>query len=440
MFFRPTILLLLSLLALSACQSKVYLMPPPVALQPDGDFFRMTPENKDGNLLYTLYATNRTPENEQKNNPSYTINPSDTLRLGWVAYQVGDDDTSWDDLYRQSIKHSRDKELLLSLKYTREITQFGRNEDPNTLSAQAEGLFQRINQLISRSWDKDLTIYVHGANSNFYRATAQGAMLFHYTGHNSLVLTFAWPSAARLLRYKTDVKNARASIPAFTQLIERIARYTKVEKINILAYSAGAQVVAPGLAHLRTMYADTDSATLKKRFRIGEVYFAAPDTAFKLFVDRFLTFKDIVDRTTVNLNHSDKILRLAHFSTGMSRLGRPDLSEITKKKQQVIINTLKTGDLHVVDLGASSPLKIGRAHDSWYNHPWVSNDLFVLLLLKFQPEERGLIAKRYPGGAVSYQFPPDYDTLITKLLVEWRDTINEKRAMQEKQQNERNKQ
>ncbi len=433
-----TYLFILSLLliALAGCQPKVYLMPPPVALQSNVDeFFHMSEESKDDNLLYTLYATNRIPFNKMDSSTGYTIFPSDKLEIGFVVYSVGGEDMSWDDFYEQSIKEKRDKELLLSQEFIREGAQYHKDDDFKQTSSRAKGFFNRINRAIDTSFDKDITIYVHGANSNFYRATAQGAQFFHYTGHNSIILTFSWPSAENLLKYKTDVLHAKKTVPAFARLIEILAEHTKARNINILAYSAGAQVAAPGLAYLRDLYPEVSSAELKKRLRIGEVYFAAPDTAFQAFTERYLKFKDIVNRTTINLNQNDKILRLAAFQNGVSRLGRPDASELTPKEDELIIATLETPQLNVLDVGGSEALNVGSAHDSWYSHPWVSNDLIMLLLFNASPEERGLVAHYNERGVKRYLFPQGYDQNIRQLMLKQKEKLLERNRV-EKEGNE----
>ncbi len=409
-------------------------MPPPIGLHPESQLFYMSDEDKkDDNLLSTLYATNRIPFNKLNSSIGYTIFPSDTLELGSVIYSVGDEDMSWDDLYEESLKKDRDKNLLLIQKYIREGAEYDKDDDINQTSARAEGFFEQINRAIDMSFDKDLTIYVHGANSNFYRATAQGAQFYHFMGHNSVVLSFSWPSAENLLKYKTDVLHAKKTIPAFAQLIEILARHTKAKNINILAYSAGAQVAAPGLAYLRNLYPTQSSQKLKERFRIGEVYFAAPDTAFKPFVKRYLTFKDMVGRTTINLNHNDKVLRLAAFQNGVSRLGRPNATELDKKETATIIAALDTPRLNVLDVGGSEALNLGGAHDSWYNHPWVSNDLLMLLLFNASPEERGLTESYSEMGVKLYHFPQDYDQKIREIIAEQllKKNRREQEALQE---------
>lgn len=409
---------------LSGCQSKVFLMPMPVAIQSDTTFFDMSEGNKDENLLYTLYATNRRPFDTINNSKGYTIFPSDTLELGYMVYRVGDEEMTWDELFQQSTTSDRDRKLLLSQKYIREMAKYTRDDDLRWSSSRADGFFDKINQLLAGAMDKDLTIYIHGANSNFYRATAQGAQYHHYTGQNSIVLTFSWPSAENLLKYKTDVLHARQTVSAFTRLIETLAHHTNARKINILAYSAGAQVVAPALAALPALHPELSGEELKKQLRIGEVYFAAPDTDFKPFLERYLKFKDIVERTTININTNDTVLLLASLQNNKSsRLGRPDIGELDDGEKQMIIDLMNTPKLNVLDLGGSEALKLGRAHDSWYSHPWVSNDLLLLFLFNATPEERGLNAHHYDTGGKVYRFPPNYDSRIKQILDEQKESF-----------------
>jgi len=410
---------------LAGCQPKVYLMPPPVSLNPGNPVFSMGEANQDENLLYTLYATNRLPYDKADKSLHYTILPSDTLRIGFVVHSVGGNKLSWDNFYYHSLQSKREKNLLLRQEYVRELAQYDKDDDLQRTSAMAEGFFDQINKVLARNFDKDIVVYVHGANSNFYRATAQGAQYYHYTGHNSIVLTFSWPSAENIFRYKTDVFHARKTIPAFVKLLEVLARHTDARNINILAYSAGAQVVAPGLASLRDHYPELSPEELKKKLRIGEVYLAAPDTALVPFVGRYSKFKDIVQRTTINLNGNDTILRLAAMQNGVSRLGRPDTSELSKEEVKIMTEALNTPQLDVIDVGGSESLRLGGAHDSWYSHPWVSNDLLLLFLFNASPLERGL-QEYVNNGGKAYRFPTDYDQKIKKILDAEKDVFWEK--------------
>lgn len=414
-------------LFLAGCQPKVYLMPSPVGITPDGKLFQLSEQSEHDNLLVTLYATNRQPIDLSNRTDRYTIFPSDTLKLGVVVNRVGDENMTWEQIYEESLKKKRTNKLLISREWVREFVSYKLEDDLTKNSSEAYGFFDQVNKLLDRSIDEDIIVYVHGANSNFYRATAQGAQFFHFTGHNSVILTFSWPSAENLLKYKIDVLHAKQTVPAFARLIELLAANTQAKNIHILAYSAGAQVVTPGLTYLVDKYPDLSKQQLKEKLRIGEVYFAAPDTAFESFVERYLKFKDIVMRTTIHVNQNDTVLRFSSMQNGVSRLGKPDGNELSELERKTLIAETKTPQLNVIDASGSEALDIGGLHDSWYSHPWESNDVLSLFLFNAAPLERGLEEYLYEDGAKTYRFPDDYEsrfrTIIDDLRDEWPERL-----------------
>jgi len=410
--------LVLCAILLVGCQPKVYLMPPPVGIQPGGKLFDLSEGAKDDNLLFTLYATNRLPFDTSNRSDGYTIFPSEKLKLGYAIHRVGDESMTWEELYAESLNSERSEKILLRREYVRQVVTYDIDDNLQVSSSEADGYFQQIDEILDKAIDKDILVYVHGANSGFYRASAQGAQFYHFTGHNSLVLTFSWPSAESLLKYKVDVAHAKQTVPAFARLIELLGNHTKAKKINILAYSAGAQVTAPGLTYLVDKYPDLTKEELKKKLRIGEVYFAAPDAEFQSFAERYLKFKDIVGRTTININEDDSVLKLSAFQNGMSRLGRPDPSEVTPEQLQILIEASRTPQMDLLDISGSEALQAGGAHDSWYNHPWVSNDVLALLLFNAPPLKRGLVEFEHEDGSISYRFPSDYESRFRAMIVE----------------------
>ena len=252
--------------------------------------------------------------------------------------------------------------------------------------------------------------------------------MFHFTGHNLAVVTFSWPSAESILRYKVDVMHARKTVPAFAGLIEILASNTKAQNINILAYSAGAQVVTPGLAYLRDLYPDQTADELRDKLRIGEVYFAAPDTDFAPFIDRYMKFRNIVERVTIKMNPSDNVLRFAAMRNGISRLGRPNWNELSEEENRAITEALQTDTLEILNVGESKAPHMGGPHGSWYKHSWVSNDLLLLMLFNASPQERGLVEYRLGNGEIGYYFPQNYEQIIRETIREGREELRQSSA------------
>ena len=159
---------------------------------------------------------------------------------------------------------------------------------PNDLvadSGDAKAFVALVDKALAASASRDLLIYVHGSNNTLPRAAAQAAQLRHFTGRRMVVLAFLWPSGGSILRYFTDVANAAASVDDFVRLVELLAEHTQAAHIDVLAYSAGAQITSPGLAQLGTPRPGESRQQLRQRLRLAEVYFAAPDIDTRRFVD-----------------------------------------------------------------------------------------------------------------------------------------------------------
>lgn len=395
-------------------------MPPPIGLQPGTSFYDRTQDNKDDNRLTTLYATNRIPKPFSIEGDGYTIWPSDDLRVGVVTHSVGDENDTWESFYEKSLSKERKDKLLISMQQVDELLMIEETQPIDALMPGYQKFLDEINEIMTKTADKDITIYVHGANSNFYRATAQGAQYFHYTGHNSLILTYSWPSAENMFKYKVDVLHASKTVPAFTRLLQFLALHTSARNIDILSYSAGAQVVAPSLVLLRENHADLDVKEIKEKYRIGEVYFAAPDIELQSFAFRLQKFKDIVERITICSNMNDSVLRHAQRFTGKSRLGRPSAGDVTLKEKDILRSLSQSNVLDIIDIEGSSSLGAGTSHSFWYSHPWVSNDLLLMMLLHLSAEERGLVSNQVEDGLKVYLFPEDYEERVRVLLDELR--------------------
>ena len=116
------------------------------------------------------------------------------------------------------------------------------------MTPEAKAWFAAIDAALEQSRDKDLVVYVHGANTTVERAAGQAAQLHHFTGRNSVVVLFAWPTAENFLRYSRDMVTAFGAAPHLAQLIELLAENTDARNIDVFTYSAGGTVGSDGLA------------------------------------------------------------------------------------------------------------------------------------------------------------------------------------------------
>ncbi len=424
------ILLSLSLLWLGGCGTGVYLMPTPVGLQEGRhDPFSNTPERERRSTIAVAFATNRLPSDQ---GDYYGRQFDKDLRMGLVRVQIGDGDQSWKEIRALSFRGLDRRDALLSIS---EINQSGilkHGDAMDALSPQLRTDIERLNRAIDQSPVKEITIYVHGANNQFYRASAQAAQYRHFTGRQAIVTLFSWPSSESILRYGQDVSNIEQTVPTFARYIHLLARHTTAEKINILCYSLGATLTTRTLALLADDSRQTDREAYRRSLRLGSIYFAAPDTDFDEFVEEYRSYQDLVDRVTVTINENDTVLGISQHMfhavdgakpnrqqvmSSKSRLGKPDISDLSEAQADWIIEQSRSPDLDIlaVDYSAIPGLSRG-SHDYWYQNPWASTDALLTMNLHMRPEARGLEAVETSRGARVWTFPPDYDTRVDQAI------------------------
>lgn len=417
MFSAYRMLSLPAVLMLAACQPTVYLMPTPEVLR--GGQLDPFPANAEESLdrdVRVAYATNRMHTPDSSRWPYITLFDQH-LRLGVATVRLGKDVLSAEELHASSTVAERELDIPLFLVDTRQDAVLEAFDRGSPLPPEAMAFFEHINTLLARSRDPDITVYVHGANNTFYRSSAQAAQYAHFTGRNSVVMFFSWPSAESILRYAVDVNNARRTVPVFAYLIELLAQHTDARYIDILAYSAGAQVLSPALASLRAQEPGQDGRALRERLRLGEIYFAAPDVDFSVFLRDLASYDDMVQHVTLALNPSDQVLALAARHHGVSRAGRPDPNELTEQETRLVRAAFHemSFDLLWVDPDTIPGLARG-AHDFWYNHPWVSTDVLIQLLFQARPEDRGLLLVEDIEGRRAWTFGADYPQRATEAI------------------------
>lgn len=200
-----------------------------------------------GNRNHVAYGTNRLPVGPEDNRGHLTLFDK-TIRLGVSRIRIGEEDSSWGALRAVSMMREREKRIPLELEKAKELTVISSENSTTELSPEVQDYFDKLNAALANSLDPDLTLYVHGANNNFYRTNAQASQFRHFTGNNTVVMVYALPSAESILKYGVDVDNARETVPVFARLIELLAEHSNARYIDIPAYSAGAQILSPALA------------------------------------------------------------------------------------------------------------------------------------------------------------------------------------------------
>ncbi|WP_339848069.1 alpha/beta hydrolase [uncultured Halopseudomonas sp.] len=392
----PLIALLGNLLLLvTGCSTTepLMLMPSPVIYQGGvvDPFAHLVPARQIP-VLPIFYATNRGPEAES-DALSYGNDITQDLHLGQAVVQIGDETTKWTDLYEASINDQTGLLLPLELESLNEQARIpiAAGLAPDMLSEGAQRYFADINAELAQVEDRQILVYVHGTKVGFLNSAALTAEIDHFSGRDYVGLAFAWPSHQNILNYliREDVHRAQSSSDALATLLELLARHTDAERINVLAYSAGARVTSRALDQLRTQYHDQSSYQLKQRLRIGTVIFAAADVELTPFLERLGSVSDLAEQVVITVSDEDNALIAArHYMGGGNRAGE----ERSESAEQFFIHEHQITNIEIIDVSAGKQARGFdiSGHHYWYRHPWISSDMVFLLRTGLRPERRGL--------------------------------------------------
>ncbi|RZU02627.1 alpha/beta hydrolase [Rivibacter subsaxonicus] len=401
---------------LAGCETPVRLMPTPVAFKNgEVDPFEKVGPQLQGTDVPVLYTTNRGVLVERPE-PVHTIVATDTLRMGVAHVRIGDGTLDWETLHRLSTTADADERPVVELQRLDQLAVLGAGDDPARMPEVLD-FFRLIDQTIAASPSTELLVYVHGSNNTVPRAAAQAAQFRHFTGRRMVVLTYIWPSAGSLVRYFTDVGNAAATVEPFARFIGLLAEHTRASKIDILSYSAGAQVLSPALVKLAQARPGESRAQLRERRRIGQIYFAAPDIDTRRAVDDLNAYVDITERVSIAANLNDSVLVFAQVANRASRAGRPNPTELSSEQSQFLVDASQRLGFDLIKVDPNDiPNLPKRSHDFWFADPWVSSDVLAQFLQNAAPPGRGLEPRATDGGARYWTFPQDFYERVRRLL------------------------
>ncbi|GAA2814496.1 alpha/beta hydrolase family protein DUF900 [Aminobacter aminovorans] len=397
-------------IAISFYQPPMRLMPAPLAfLSGLSSSFTSNPERKSDPEIDLFYATNRLPIGP-RNDRLYAVIPGRDLHLGEATVRIGEEGTTWDRIYAWSTGASDDRRPFLHLSNLNEQAAI---EPDQALSPAAIAWFDKIDQALAASPDRDVIVYVHGANTTVERAAGQAAQLRHFTGRTAVVVLFAWPTAENFLRYPRDMVTAFGAAPQLAKLVELLSKHTIADKVDLLTYSAGGTVGSDALALAGRKAKQPDARPV----RLGEVYHAAPDADFRRFVTDMRDYADVAERVTVSANLNDSALRLSQAINRASRAGRPDMEELDADDTTWLLQSARTDGLELLRVRPENIPGLSRtSHTFWYDDPWVSSDVLITLLYDLAPGERGLMDAAAASGVHYWTFTPDYPDQLADVL------------------------
>lgn len=266
---------------------------------------------------------------------------------------------------------------------------------------------REIRGVLDRSVEREITVYVHGYNTEFITNTELVAGVSQFQARNGAVINFDWPSQGDLGGYFVDKGNAAYSTRQFRGLLFVLARETGAEKINIVAHSAGNPIVIDALREMRLVQRNLSPAQLQARYRINSVALAAPDMDMQAFINAvYDRFHEVARDVAVYTSSKDKALDLSGQIFKAERLGQA-AEHLEGWEERVL---LKVEDIQMIDVtAAQSKFHELLGHSYFHKNPWVSNDL-GLFSSNLPPSHRYL---QRNAGEIFWTFPSDYADLAS---------------------------
>ncbi len=405
------IILVATMLCASGCARRKLsrrLMPTPAGIavglpHPGGEFDEAC--QCVGNEIPVFIVSDRKLETKKR-----SLNPFGTKRsllpsLGTAYVTIGDGLTP-EELHEQTTTDKNRKKAKVVYKRI-ELAPALENANPwlvkdDVIRHNGNPWVQAVNRQLDRSQRRNVTIFVHGYNTELVDNTLIAGEIFHYLGHQGAMISFEWPSESRLLGYVADKGNADFSTRHFRSLIANVAKECNADSITIIAHSAGSSIVVNALRELRLLEYDLTAQQVQQKYRIDRVVLAAPDMDlmgfFNAIHDRF---QDVAGRVAVYASPKDRALGISEKLNGSRRLGRT-VNSLEPWEKKILS---QASEIELIDASiAVEEYRTFIGHSYFHRDPWVSSDIGGFILGK-PPASRSLVKEE---GQIFWTFPKDY--------------------------------
>lgn len=421
------------LFVVAGCGGAPQLMPTPnIYASGERNPFPNVPPAFQNNRAEVLYITDRAPEEgSTPEKPVYGYKRSRSVAVGVAEVQFGKD-VSWEQLDAASRTAQREVKLSMTIARTTEIVRFPQTPrtltelpqpsavaatrhaatmrsspatpvpttSPGPTSAPAGASLEEeldfdyrvaLNELSARLAQtpvKDVYVFVHGYNNNFYDSVTTIAGLWHFLGRQGVPVAYSWPAGhGGLLRgYTYDRESGEFTVYHLKTMLRVIAACPDVRRVHVIAHSRGTDVAISALRELRLEIGGTSrTGALKTReaLKLGTLVLAAPDLDFDVVIQRMVTARlgRLPERFAMYVCSKDEALGMSNWLFGGAlRLGKLRSDVFTPQELEELRN-MKT--VQIIDAQVSKAGAFG--HDYFHSNPAVSSDLILLMRYELLP-------------------------------------------------------
>ncbi|MFD2238504.1 alpha/beta hydrolase [Aureimonas populi] len=214
------------------------------------------------------------------------------------------------------------------------------------------GFFEQV--AASPDGMRDVTVFIHGYNSNFPEALYRLAQMSADAHLDGTPVLFAWPSQAAVAGYVADKDSVTYSRDALADLLSELARDRRVGSINVLAHSMGGWLTVEALRQLRLSGQDDVIDRLA-------VVLAAPDIDVDVFRAQMEVLGPLSPPLTVLVATDDRALLVSNRLSGArQRVGALDV------RDPRVQEAAREGNVAIVDISGLETVD-GLNHSRYVN-------------------------------------------------------------------------
>jgi esterase/lipase superfamily enzyme len=378
------------LLCATGCEHTGLMRTPNLYLNAAEDPFAALPESSRSVDVNLIYATDRAPELEvekpQGKGNQYGHQNADQLYFGRATVALGDNVT-WEELHEASLTRHRDRRFVPRLARTTQLGHFppassswrmdgdALVKGPSAEPAATE-LANLVGAELAKASRKEVFVFVHGYNNQFYHSALTMAQLWHFMGRPGVPVIYSWPAGRGGLRgYTSDVESAEFTSFHIKQFLHALAATPGLQKVHILAHSRGTEVVTTAIKELMLEYRGS-GLDARTELKLGNVVLAAPDlnldTARQTLVAEGTIF--VPEHFTIYLSEGDRALKLSSwFTDSVKRLGSLIFDDLSPRERDAISSL---PNMTFIDADVESDI---TGHAYFWVNPAASSDVILLL-------------------------------------------------------------
>jgi len=400
------------LCALGGCATEQYhLMATPLIYRDERlDLVSQSPRELRSTTATVFYATRRAPV--AAGEPGhYGDEPNDDgVRLGVAQVELGEPGWTFDQLVASDMTSTVENPRPGRVERVEEI---GTVRPHEPISEAEREFVARIDAYLAKIRNPQVVLYVHGYRVTFDEVAVMMGSLSSYLGYGATV-AFQWPTGQHWWSY-VDCGRAEKYVPDIERLIELLGR-TKAEFINVFAYSCGSPLLAAALARLRERHPGEGRMELARRYRIGSVVFAASDVDLKTFAREYVPpIMDLARQAIVYMSRRDAALGFSSLVAGASRIGRPNIADLTPDEIERLAVDPRLQGIDVTDVRGAHEMSGMRGHGYWYSNEWIANDALLSLRYPISPDKRCLVP--IAPGKRTWRMPDEYADCIVRSFI-----------------------